>query len=424
MAAQADVLEAAQLRLMAARIVAQGRWPYLSTLLFSLRLVPMSAEVVPTMAVDAGWRMYYNPEFIVAESVDALATVLLHEAMHCVLSHAVRYDAIDSGDGSRDVWNIAGDCSINETLDEARMPWTRSVTPLRISQYVKQGLTPGMTTEAMYLKLMEKESGVGTLLSRRGQKVPDCGSAADRIAREYELAPDDDDAPAAGRGQQETVIDRVASEVLASSRNAGSVPAGLLRWAQEHLDPKLDWRRILGVRLRRAVASVAGRRDYTYSRPSRRQGAMRQQGLSVVLPAMRQPAPPRVAIVVDTSGSISSLELRQYIGEVAGIVRAVGVSQGVWVIPCDSAAGRVQRLRSVASVDSLELTGGGGTDMGAGIKAALLIRPTPQVVVVVTDGYTPWPAEKPRGLEHGIVVLSEDSQQKDVPEWLDSLVID
>jgi len=45
------------------------------------------------------------------------------------------------------------------------------------------------------------------------------------------------------------------------------------------------------------------------------------------------------------------------------------------------------------------------------------------VVVVITDGYTPWPAERPRELEHGIVVLSEDSQRSDVPTWLDSLVI-
>lgn len=417
----ADVLEQANLRLMAARIVAQARWPYLATLLFSLRLTPIDGDIVPTMAVDSGWRMYYNPDFVVAENVEELATALLHESMHCMLSHAVRFDAIDSGDGSAVIWNVAGDCSINETLDEAEMPWPKTIQPLRVEQFAKQGLKTGMTTEAMYLRLMEKLPRSPDFAGR------DCGSGVDRIRRRYELPDNDEDAPSASRGQQETVIDRVASDILSSARDGkdqGSMPAGLLLWAQDHLDPKLDWRRLLGVRLRRAVASVAGRRDYSYVRPSRRQDAMRQQGLSVVLPAMRQPAPPRVAVVVDTSGSISQKELREFIGEVAGIVRSVGVSQGVWVIACDAQAYPAQRLSSMSSLENLKLKGGGGTDMGAGIDAALAIRPRPQVVVVITDGWTDWPSERPRGLDHGIVVLSDGNKQSDVPDWMTSVVIE
>ena len=62
--------------------------------------------------------------------------------------------------------------------------------------------------------------------------------------------------------------------------------------------------------------------------------------------------------------------------------------------------------------------------MGVGIDAALAIRPRPHVVVVVTDGWTDWPSENPRGLEHGIVVLSDGTQQSKVPEWLTSIVIE
>jgi len=102
----------------------------------------------------------------------------------------------------------------------------------------------------------------------------------------------------------------------------------------------------------------------------------------------------------------------------------VGVSQGVWVIACDAEAHQAQRLRSLSAVDNLRLKGGGGTDMGAGIEAALALRPRPHVVVVITDGDTPWPSERPRGLEHGFVVLSQEWRQKDVPEWMTSLVIE
>jgi predicted metal-dependent peptidase len=109
---------------MAARIIAQGRWPYVSTLLFTLRLVETDHDVVPTMAVDAGWRLYYSKEFVLSESPEALATVLLHESMHCLMSHSQRFAALDQISGNPLIWNIAGDCSINEILDESNMVWT------------------------------------------------------------------------------------------------------------------------------------------------------------------------------------------------------------------------------------------------------------------------------------------------------------
>ena len=411
--------EDARLRIMAARIIAQGRWPYVSTLLFSLRLVETDYEVVPTMAVDAGWRLYYSKEFVLNETPEALATVLLHESLHCLMSHSARFASLDQLSGNSTIWNIAGDCSINEILDESQMVWTEKVSPVKFSHFLEQGLEPGMLTETSYFKLLkwqEENSNAWTIL--------DCGSIIDNRNRDYEIAKDDKNNPIVKKEQQDIVRDRVAADILQSSKNRGNLPAGLVRWAESYLEPKLDWRRILGTKLRKAVASIAGRRDYSYVRPSRRQSAMKQMGSSIVLPAMRQPAPPRVAIVVDTSGSITEDDLKQMISEVFGIVKAVGVSSGINVIACDAIAYPAQKLRSSSSINSLKFKGGGGTDMGEGIKAALLIKPIPHIVVVLTDGYTPWPVEKPRNCETFIAVLTRNETEKEVPNWIQTIVIE
>ena len=141
--------QAAKLRIMAARILAQSRWPYVSTLLYSLKFVESDPREIPTMAVDTGWRLYYSPDFVMSESAEALATVLLHECMHCMLEHGKRFEALPIARKDNNVWNYAGDCAINQVLDDAHMPWTE-VTPVRYENIEHQGVDRAMSTEAAY----------------------------------------------------------------------------------------------------------------------------------------------------------------------------------------------------------------------------------------------------------------------------------
>jgi len=69
-------------------------------------------------------------------------------------------------------------------------------------------------------------------------------------------------------------------------------------------------------------------------------------------------------------------------------------------------------LRSARQV---ELIGAGGTDMGAGIAAAAALRPRSAVTVVLTDGFTPWPDEPPRGMRVVVGLLGDDVPE--APGW-------
>jgi predicted metal-dependent peptidase len=170
------------------------------------------------------------------------------------------------------------------------------------------------------------------------------------------------------------------------------VPSTWARWAEELLQPKVDWRKVLAAEIRKGLATVTGRVDYTYRRPSRRAAISR----GVILPSLERPVP-EIAIVCDTSGSMSEEQLGTVLVEVEGLLRAVGVARpSVRVLAVDAA---VQSVRRASSARQVELVGGGGTDMGVGIAAAARLRPRPSVMVVLTDGLSPWPAEPPRGVE-------------------------
>ena len=57
--------------------------------------------------------------------------------------------------------------------------------------------------------------------------------------------------------------------------------------------------------------------------------------------------------------------------------------------------------------------------MGEGIAAAVCLRPRPQVIIVLTDGYTPWPAGPPAGVSVvvGLVGLDAVAPAPEVPRW-------
>lgn len=409
----------ARLRLMAARIVAQSRWPYVSTVLYNLKLV--ESDEVPTLAVDDGWRMYYSLEFVMQYEADELATLLLHEVMHCVLKHGPRFRAINQPEALHTNWNIAADLGINHVLDEAKMNWG-DASPLRFSNFKKFQLSPEMPTEEIYFKIAEH-------LSKHpedGVPVPDCGSVGGGESRSYEISRNDSENSAVRSDQQEVMRDFVAQDILKFAKNnlgRGSIPGALLRWAQDLLEPQVNWRQELAGAFRSSLATMSGRRDYKYTRPSRRQAAMKIGSSELILPAMRKPVPPPIAVVIDTSGSISDTDIRDFLSEVDGIARTHGIASGITVIPCDAQVGKIQRVKSRGDIVNIELTGGGGTDLRVGIEEALTLRPTPRILVVLTDGFTPWPDSPPKSFETSIVCLSHSAALNEVPSWFKAIVM-
>ena len=55
--------------------------------------------------------------------------------------------------------------------------------------------------------------------------------------------------------------------------------------------------------------------------------------------------------------------------------------------------------------------------MGVGIAAAAQLKPTPKVVIVLTDGYTPWPESINPAIESLIICCSAEESLASIPAY-------
>ncbi|GAB7044252.1 MULTISPECIES: vWA domain-containing protein [Catenuloplanes] len=359
-------------KLYAARLHAVRERPYLAAALFALHVVESPAT--PTMAVDRHWRCYVSPAFVDRRTVPDLAGVWVHEVSHLLRDHHGRGDAYAAehgvdGPGERLRMNIAADAEINDDVYDAALPMPPdAVRPESL------GLEAGEVME-FYLRRFT--------FGARTQPFAwlDCGSGADGGARPWDLG------PAGARGltteERDAVRFRVAHGIVGAP---GDAPDGWKRWAEQVFHPPQPWRELLGSAVRSAASAAGVGEDYTYQRPGRRATSLP----GVVLPALRR-RPPSVCVVVDTSASVSDRELGSALLEVTAIGRALGGRRDlVTVMSCDATVATVGRF---CRERDIPLVGGGGTDMRAGVAAALERRP--DVIVLLTDGQTPWPSARP-----------------------------
>lgn len=369
--------------LQAARVRASYQRAYFAPALFSL--IPVKTDQIASMAVDTRWRLYYNENWINAHSVEENAAVLIHEVSHLLREHDARKHASAIKDVT--LWNTVTDCEINDDLIAEGLPLPDNPpAPERL------GLQAGENAETYYRQLYRPpRNGESRESSPSIVSQCDCGSGAHGERRSWEL-PDDDGrpggAPSVDPVKAKLVRREVAQRILDRTGEAGDAPLGWKRWAHTVLTPKVDYMATIRHVVRRALRdSTVGRYDRTYRRPHRRQGWYGE----FLMPSFHQPRP-RPGFLIDTSSSMQDTQLARAVAELAGLTRQLGYSSEVTVACCDVVVHEVKRVFSSAQ---LELIGGGGTDIGAGIQWFVDQGPAIDLLVVVSDCQTPWPPERP-----------------------------
>jgi predicted metal-dependent peptidase len=176
---------------------------------------------------------------------------------------------------------------------------------------------------------------------------------------------------------------RVAGALQQAQRQGMAPCAEVLAVVREVLHPRVPWRRLLESHVRKVHGGAS-----TWLPPNRR---AIHRGL--YLPGRRESAL-RAVVAIDTSGSTHCF-LPTFLSELSSLLRTFARTE-VTVLCCDTELAPPQILDPFQplTAETLELRGGGGTDLRPPFAWAAERMP-PDVLVYLTDGEGPAPKRPP-----------------------------
>ncbi len=392
-------------RVLKARSQAVYLQPFFGTLLLYLKLIVDTT--CKTFWTD-GKSLGFNPAFAESLSFAEVIGVMVHEVLHNAMMHHTR-----RGDRDPKLWNIACDYAINCLVIQAGLQLPAG--HLRDARY------DGRSAEWIYDQLLKEQqqqqqqqqqsqqpgapSQSGSGQSGQGDpseiepgeigEVRDFPGDADEAGDDASASAGDKqgDKPDAGKGkgkpgkgkqptaseisQEEQQWKVRAVQAAAIARKAGKLPADMDRRIKKLLEPVLSWEEILS----RFLTEV-NKNDYTWMKPN-----PRYMQAGTYLPSLYNEELGEIAILVDTSGSISNAMINRFATEVQFCLATYDSPYEIKVAYVDSKYQDhdVMRAGDIAE-DVLNPKGGGGTDFRPGFEWLEEEGDQPTAILYFTDG--------------------------------------
>jgi predicted metal-dependent peptidase len=413
-------------------------FPYIAH--YSYSLTPVPRPGLGTMAVDRKGHMYFDPEWSETLTLEEGGYVCCHEAWHLILRHCHRARQIigdNPTEQQRMDLNTAADIIVWLMMEEvAHMAPKGGVTyPDAKKKWpsIDRNMTLGELYQIIHNEKEVKEDGkspdknpgedTGDGDGNPGEKVDDHGfkdvvkgSAADNQQREWETEENDAWDAYIEDSLLETVekaIEELETTDDKWSPSRGRIPGRLKRIIKQKLHPTVNpWNQLKDI-IARSLSQNKGKPEHTFMVRNRRQSCM-QPG--VVLAGERR-YQPSAAVIMDTSGSMTSMCLAKAAAICCQGTKAVGGFRLVcwdWVLQLD--------MKVQSPVIDWPAPGGGGTCMKSAIEYVLSNTKEfgkPDVIICVTDGGTGWPDEMPNGTKL-VIALTQDSG---TPDWAKTIRI-
>ncbi len=360
------------------------------------RRVGFQVATAAVALTPVGVELLINPDFFIDQLKAAeRVAVVKHEVLHLVFRHLYR-PLINSSNQA--IFNIAADLVVNQHV----APWPLPRAAITLATFPDLDLSPNQTLEYYYEELHALLRQVDS--GKSGDSPCSAQALSDLLESETMCGDHDFWAMAGGfgfqgRGCQGADSMNAASPVLSDAlrkalesdgerkllrarertnlRQWGQLPEAIRSEVQKidaRYQPRVDWRRVL----RLFVAS--GYRTRIISTKMRMSRRFQQ------FPGIRIRREQRIAVVIDTSGSIDESSLSLFFGEVHGIWKT---GAELLILECDA---QVQRSYPYQGKTPTLVQGGGGTDFDPAFE--WINRPEHgkfDACIYLTDGYGPKP---------------------------------
>ena len=331
--------------------------------LFLIMLNKQWSTKVPTAGVSrlgVNYQLYLNEEFWNELEAKQHIGLLKHELLHIAFFHVTDYEHLSD----RKVSNIAMDIEINQYIDKDNLP----PGPMLPETFPELNLEPKRGTQYYYDKLMEAAQNPGTCPNLdKVLGAGDCegegegeGNGQIKVTvsingkGEVEVNVPDHSTWAEFEGLDEatkklikTQTEHILKEVVDQvTKSRGTIPgemAEIISKLSQVEPPKFNWRGYL----RRFV----GGSIKTFTKMSRHKPNFR----FIENPGLKHKYRRHILLAVDTSGSVSTDELKEFLNEIYHISRT---GTDVTIVQCDSS---ISYIGKFDPKKDFEIHGRGGT---------------------------------------------------------------
>ena len=336
-------------------------------------------------ACTNGMDVRYGREFVNRLNDKQLAFLILHENMHKAYRHLVVWEKLYKRNAV--LANIACDYVINLQIRDydpnqydTEMPTDEEGKPMGCLDEKYRG----MDSQEVFLKLIEEK---GEDYGKGKVKVYVVGEGdKNRSSDDGEGIPTFDEHDWEGAGDASQEEKNEAAKEIEQALRQGSILVGKMggnvdRNISEMLTPKIDWKEAL----RDFVKSTTQGKDQS----SWRRLHKRYLAADLIMPSSYSEKVGGIAIGIDTSGSIGTEELSQFLSEVKSICEEVS-PEYIDLLYWDThvAARETYTENELAGLtESTKPAGGGGTEPACVPKFMKKHNMTPECLLMLSDGY-------------------------------------
>ena len=373
-------------------------------------------ENCETAATD-GRRIFFGPRFLDELSDSELDFIMMHEILHVVLQHCLR-----QGDRDNEQFNIACDIVVNSNILLSENMNLKSITLKKYGESMhlapdgKEGYE--YTAEQIYgmlppsLSNGKPKPALTGALGDNNDDEQDGDAKGRALGRAKKIQEKNknvkaiwDDHTRWGMDEEEEILRDVwvkrfedaceAISIRDPSNQRGLLPLFAERLFKELKKPQTDWRIVLNDFVQQEIV------DYSFTPPDRRFDES-----PFFLPDFndKDDLVEDILFMIDTSASMSDDMITAAYSEVKGAIDQFDGKLKGWLGFFDAAIVEPKPFTNEEEFKIIKPAGGGGTDFQIIFEYVQkhMQEKMPACIIILTDGFAPFPKEKLTG---GIPVL-------------------